>query len=97
MNKFFLKFQNLLPVILLLSFCLVFYAGSLTKKLIGYHDFNSVIYSSSARSLIGRSETGEIFYQQEYPILLPSILSLSFLIFGISEWSVRLVPIFLQA
>ncbi len=86
--------KKILPTVLILLFSLFFLLPQINKKLIGHHDWNSVVYGSSARSLIGRAESGGVFYQQDYPPLLPFSLSLSFLSFGIHEWSVRAVPIF---
>lgn len=85
--------KNLLPIFLIVLFVSIIFIGGLNKPFVGHHDWNSVVYSASARSLIGKAKTGEIFYQQDYPPLLPVSLGVSFLVFGISDWSARLVPV----
>lgn len=94
MNK---KTSNLLPIFLIALFTFIIFINGLNKPLIGHHDWNSVVYSASARSLIGKAKTGEIAYQQDYPPLLPVSLGISFLVFGISDWSARLVPVVFTA
>ena len=94
MNK---KVTNFLPIFLITLFTFIIFIGGLNKPLVGHHDWNSVVYSASARSLIGKAKTGEIFYQQDYPPFLPISLGISFLAFGVSDWSARLVPVIFTA
>lgn len=75
----------------------------------GQHDWNSVMYANIAHNHLrygllktklgmvtnfGQVPPGEPFgYFVHYPPLMPLLITLSFVFFGIHDWSVRLVPI----
>lgn len=92
--------------IFILSF---FWVGqNLDKPFWGEHDWNGVRYGNIARNYLrygvletklgqvensGPSSSGEFEYYTRYPPLLPFLIAISYKIFGISEWSTRLVPL----
>lgn len=79
----------------------------INKPFYGHHDWNGVQYGNIARNFVyyrfdqtkfGQLEnSGKITdgyaYNTHHPSLMPLLIALSFKIFGISEWSARLVPI----
>lgn len=82
---------------------------NLTKKFIGHHDWNSAMYSTIARNydrygVLGTKggqvenpdivKNGGFSFKTHYPPLLPLLMSLSFHLFGVFEFSARLVPYF---
>lgn len=91
MFKIFLK--KFWPVFLIILFSGILLTENLNKPFIGYHDWNSVVYARSAKTLIGKSALPGIYLQSHYPLLLPLFLSGSFLFFGIHDWAARIVPI----
>lgn len=92
---------------LIFLFAAALLSANLTKPFIGHHDWNGVWYANIARNFLryGLLETkfgsvlnydeanpSEFAYATHYPPALPLILALSFSLFGIHEWSARLVP-----
>lgn len=78
------------------------------KPFIGLHDWNGAVYSQVARNFLrygyikikfgqilnpGLVTPQEFRFTTHYPLLFPIILSFFFKVFGINEWSARLVPI----
>ena len=78
------------------------------KPFYGEHDWNGVRYGNIARNYLkyglwetkfGQLESSgfitnpQFKYFTHYPPTLPLLLALSFSLFGISEWSARLIPI----
>lgn len=79
------------------------------KPFIGQHDWNSASYSQQARNYLRYgylplrfaavdngglvTDPSDFHYSNHYPPLLPILISFSFRIFGVHEWSARLVPI----
>lgn len=81
---------------------------NLDKPFMGEHDWNGVRYGNIARNYLrynpletkfsqiensGLVEKQEFEYFTHYPPLLPILIALSYKIFGISEWSTRIVPV----
>lgn len=98
--KFFLS-----VLIFLTAFILI--GQNLDKPLWGEHDWNGVRYGNIARNYLryglvetelgqvensGPAQRGEFEYYTHYPPLLPMTIGLSYKIFGIDEWSTRLIP-----
>lgn len=81
---------------------------NLNKPFWGEHDWNGVRYGNIARNYLRYGTLDLNFAQIEnsgplntkreyfthYPPLLPLLIALSYKIFGISEWSTRIVPLF---
>lgn len=92
--------------IFVLSF---FWIGQdLDKPFWGEHDWNGVRYGNIARNYLrygvletklgqvensGQAKPDNFEYYTRYPPLLPFLIAISYKIFGISEWSTRLVPL----
>lgn len=85
---------------------------NLDKPFWGEHDWNGVRYGNIARNYLryGILETklgqvensgivgkGDFEYYTHYPPLLPLAIGLSYKIFGVSEWSTRIVPLLTTA
>ncbi|MDP3973628.1 MAG: hypothetical protein Q8P92_02220 [Candidatus Daviesbacteria bacterium] len=73
---------------------------NLDKPFWGEHDWNGVRYGNIARNYLryGFLETkfGQVEnsgYYTHYPPLLPILISISYKLFGIFEWSTRLIPL----
>ena len=81
---------------------------NINKPFWGEHDWNGVRYGNIARNYLrygfietklgqvensGIARVGEFGYYTHYPPLLPILISISYTIFGISEFSTRLVPL----
>lgn len=106
MKNFFKSKILLAGAIFILSF---FWIGqNLDKPFWGEHDWNGVRYGNIARNYLrygllqtklgqvensGPASPDEFEYYTRYPPLLPLLIALSYKIFGISEWSTRLVPL----
>lgn len=87
----------------------VFLIGqNLEKPFWGEHDWNGVRYGNIARNYLrygfaetefgqvensGPAKKDEFEYYTHYPPLLPILIALSYKVFGISEWSTRIVPL----
>lgn len=97
-------------VLFLLSFLLL--SININKPFYGEHDWNGARYGNIARNYLrygyletklgqvensGFAKMIEFDYFTHYPPLLPLLISISYKIFGISEWSTRLVPLFFTA
>ena len=93
-------------LIFLLSLVLI--GQNLDKPFWGEHDWNGVRYGNIARNYVryglwetrfgqvensGIARVEEFEYYTHYPPLLPILIALSYKIFGISEWSTRVVPL----
>lgn len=93
-------------LLFLLSFFLI--GQNLNKPFWGEHDWNGVRYGNIARNYLKHGFINLKFAQIEnsglvskdqfeffthYPPLLPILISLNLLVFGISEWSIRLIPL----
>ena len=94
-----LKDHYLLLLILILASILL--SINLNKPFIGHHDWNGAFWGSQARrylnyfSLYSKEQDikfNQIFFSNYTP-LLPLIFTLSALIFGLSEFSMRVVPL----
>ena len=94
--------------IFLFLFSLLIIGQNLDKPFWGEHDWNGVRYGNIARNYFkyglinlkfaqvensGPINGHQIEYFTHYPPLFPILISLSYKIFGISEWSTRLVPL----
>ena len=81
---------------------------NLDKPFWGEHDWNGVRYGNIARNYLrygywetkfgqiensGEVKNKEFEYYTHYPPLLPILISFSYKLFGVSEWSTRLVPL----
>lgn len=102
-----MKIEILITILLFLTaFFLV--GQNLDKPFWGEHDWNGVRYGNIARNYLrygfwetkfgqvensGWVRVGEFEYYTHYPPLLPILISLSYKIFGIFEWSTRLIPL----
>lgn len=79
-----------------------------TKPFIGQHDWNGVVYGQQAKNFVrygylplrigatlsaGNRPIDELKFSTHYPPTLPILVSFSYRMFGVSEWSTRLVPI----
>ncbi len=95
-------------LLLILIFAAIILSINLNKPFIGHHDWNSVWYSNIARNFTRygfiQTKFGQVTnndfvsapyfsYFTHYPPLLPILISISFRVFGIHEWSARLVPL----
>lgn len=80
------------PIILIIALSFILLGKNLNKPFIGYHDWNSVVYGRSAKSIIGQSDLPGLYFQTHYPPLLPVFLGASFFIFGVNETAARAVP-----
>ncbi len=93
-------------IVTIISFLILSYGINLPYT--GQHDWNSVMYANIARNHLryGLAQTKlgmlttydhvapEFFgFFTHYPPLMPLLLALSFVFFGITEWAGRLVPI----
>lgn len=76
-------------VFLLLIIAALLLSYHLDKPFIGHHDWNGVFWGSMARDYI----RGNFRYFPHYTPFLPILLSISGLLFGIHEWSLRLVTV----
>lgn len=96
------------PFFLILIFATIILSTNLNKPFVGHHDWNSAWYSHIARNFVKygflQTKFGSVMnlentapenfqFSTHYPPVLPIALALSFKIFGIHEWSARLVPI----
>lgn len=84
---------------------LLFLGQDLNKPLVGHHDWNSVYFGQIAKNYwrfgddakLGQSTTTGTLsaesYYTHYPPLLPLAISVSYRLFGVSDWSTRLVPL----
>ena len=99
--------KNHYTFLLILIFASALLSANLKKPFIGHHDWNGVWYANIARNFLryGPLETkfgsvlnydqaspSQFVYATHYPPAFPLILTLSFSIFGVHEWSARLVP-----
>lgn len=86
----------------------LFLGNNLNKPFYGEHDWNGVRYGNIARNYLryglfetrfgqvensGTVKSKEFEFYTHYPPLMPLLITLSYKIFGISEWSTRLVPL----
>lgn len=98
----------LITVIVLFFTALTILSLNSGKPFYGEHDWNGVRYGNIARNYLkysffetklgqiensGNLKKDEFEFFTHYPPLFPLVISLSYKIFGISEWSTRLVPI----
>lgn len=94
-------------LVLILIFSSIILSTDLDKPFIGHHDWNGVWYSNFARNYLRygywQTKFGQVTnidytkaenfaYNTHYPPTLPILVSASFRIFGVHEWSARLVP-----
>ena len=105
--NFGFKIKKHLVLFPILIFAAILLSINLNKPFIGHHDWNGAWYSNFARNFTryGLIETKfgsvmnydivsppEFRYFTHYPPLLPILIFTSFKIFGIHEWSARIVP-----
>lgn len=79
--------KNWIFVVLLVATVLLIWR--VDKPFVGHHDWNGAFWGSLARDYL----RGEFTYFAHYTPALPLMLSASALVFGLSEASLRLVPI----
>lgn len=92
---------------LILMFSAIVLFHDLNKPFIGHHDWNGVWYSNFARNYLRygywQTKFGQVTnvdytkaenfaYNTHYSPILPALISASFRIFGLHEWSARLIP-----
>lgn len=98
------SFLPLIPT----AFALIIFIPNISKPFSGIHDFNGVQYGTMAKNYlkygfvklkfgqasghINNIETYKSFYTSYLPFL-PMMIALSYSIFGIAEWSTRIVPV----
>lgn len=81
---------------------------NITKPFIGQHDWNGVVYGQEAKNFVrygylplrfgatlsaGIKPIEELKFSTHYAPVLPVLISFSYRLFGVSEWSTRLFPI----
>lgn len=103
-----LKLKEHYLLIIILIFASILLSINLDKPFIGHHDWNGVWYSNFARNFVryGLIETkfGQVLnydfvesqnfvYSTHYPPIMPIFIAVSFKVFGIHEWSARIVPL----
>ncbi len=81
---------------------------NINKPFVGQHDWNGVVYGQQAKNFVrfgylplkfgATLATADTFpddrkYLTHYTPVLPILISFSYRLFGISEWSTRLVPV----
>ena len=99
MKRFFLL------VVLILAGVLV--SININKPFVGQHDWNGVVYGQQAKNFVrfgylplkfgatlstGDTLPGDRKFSTHYTPILPILISFSYRLFGVSEWSTRLVP-----
>lgn len=104
--------KKILIVLILFLISILLIGQNLDKPFSGEHDWNGVRYGNIARNYLryglwetklGQVENSgwvskkDFEYYTHYPPLLPLLIALSYKIFGISEWSTRLVPLLLTS
>lgn len=92
---------------LLFLIAIVITGQNLAKPFWGEHDWNGARYGNIARNYLryslvatklgqvensGRVSSSEFEYYTHYPPLLPLLITASYKIFGVYEWSTRLIP-----
>lgn len=98
--------QFLTAVVLCISAVLL--SVRFDKPFIGQHDWNGVVYGQAAKNFVRfgymplrfgatlatvNTPAAERKFLTHYPPTLPILMSLSYHLFGMSEWSTRFVPI----
>lgn len=104
--------KNILISGILFLLTLLIVGKNLDKPFYGIHDWNGARYGNIARNYLrygiftlgfsqvengGLVSSGEFKYLTHYPPLLPILISLSYRLFGISEWATRLVTLIASA
>lgn len=104
--------MKIVIVIFLFILALLLIGQNLDKPFWGVHDWNGVRYGNIARNYLrygliatklgqvensGQVNPSEFEYYTHYPPLLPLTIGLSYKIFGVSEWSTRLIPVLATA
>lgn len=100
--------MKIVVAIFLFVLSLVLIGQNLDKPFWGEHDWNGVRYGNIARNYLryglletkfgqvensGTIRKEEFEYFTHYPPLLPLFISFSYKLFGMSEWSTRIVPL----
>lgn len=95
-------------LLLILIFTTIILSTNLNKPFYGHHDWNAAWYSTFARNFTnygflttklgsvmsgGPIKPSDFTYFTHYPPMLPVLIGISFKIFGIHEWSARIVPL----
>ncbi|MDP2632583.1 MAG: glycosyltransferase family 39 protein [Candidatus Curtissbacteria bacterium] len=93
---------------LILTFATIILSINLNKPFYGHHDWNAAWYSTFARNFVnygflttkfgsvmsgGPTEPNDFTYFTHYPPMLPVLIGISFKIFGVHEWSARIIPL----
>lgn len=102
-------FKNKIALAISVFILSIFLIGqNLDKPFWGEHDWNGARYGNIARNYLryglietklgqvensGPAKRGEFEYYTRYPPLLSLLISLSYKIFGVSQWATRLVPL----
>ena len=108
MKNYSKKYSSILIFFFLLLTSFFVIGRNLDKPFIGIHDWNGARYGNIARNYIrygffttkfsqiensGGVEKKDFKFLTHYPTLLPILISVSYRIFGISEWATRLIPL----
>lgn len=108
-SSFLIRHKTLLTGTLIFIITALLLSINLNKPFYGEHDWNGARYGNIARNYLrygfwetkfgqidnsGFTSPENFKYFTHYPQLLPILISLSYKIFNISEWSTRLVPLF---
>lgn len=108
-SRFLIRHKILLTGTLIFIITALLLSINLNKPFYGEHDWNGARYGNIARNYLrygfwetkfgqiensGFTSPEKFKYFTHYPQLLPILISLSYKIFNISEWSTRLVPLF---
>ena len=95
------KLHKLWPFTVIIVISLLVLLPNINKSFTGHHDWNGVFYSKIARNYLKYpisvtklgQMTGLNHFYTHYPPLMPLLLALNFLVFGLSDLSARLLPI----
>ncbi|MDP3724831.1 MAG: glycosyltransferase family 39 protein [bacterium] len=98
--------KNLIIIVFLLALALIRFSPLLNRPFVGLHDFNGVFYGNIARNYLrygladtkvgqvtGLDAEGSFRYHINHPATLPLLIAGSYTLFGISEFSTRLIPL----
>lgn len=99
--------MNRLAVIVIILLASFLFSININKPFIGQHDWNGVVYGQQAKNFLrfgylplkfgATLATADILpeerkYSTHYTPVLPILISFSYRLLGVSEWSTRLVP-----
>lgn len=102
------KFISTHQIYLILGLALVVLTYNINKPFIGHHDWNGAFWGSVARNYLGELQrltrpthmqtldhlhSNHVVYYSDYTPVMPLLFTLSALVFGLSEFSLRLVTV----